>query len=159
VNDDLIDVLPGEWEGTARTWFGPDTLADESPVRGRMRRVGSSRFLLHEYEGSFNGEPREGVEMLGLGAGGPDAALVAWIDTFHMNADVLVSRGAPSAGPAGYVVLGSWAVDPSDPNGERWGWRTELAVGDRDHLTITAYVVKPDGEESRATEVVYTRRA
>ena len=32
--------LVGEWEGTVRTWFEPGQLADESPIRARIRSLG-----------------------------------------------------------------------------------------------------------------------
>src|SRR5687767_5975463 len=107
---DLLASLVGKWDGTSRVWFEPDKLADESSVRGRIRRIGDSPFLLHEYEGTFDGEPREGVEIIGLDLeveGG--AFLSAWVDSFHMSVDVMLARGG--AAPGGFAVLGSYLAD------------------------------------------------
>jgi hypothetical protein len=48
-----------------RTWFEPDKLADESPWQGSIRRVLGGRFALHEYRGSLQGEPLEGLVVYG----------------------------------------------------------------------------------------------
>jgi len=58
-----LSRLAGEWEGTAKTWFEPDTVADESPVSGTMRTILGGRFILHEYQGSFGGKPLEGIAL------------------------------------------------------------------------------------------------
>jgi hypothetical protein len=68
--------------------------------------------VLHEYEGSSDGERREGVEIIGLGLEAEGGAFVsAWVDTFHMGSDVMLSRGGEA--PGGFSVLGSY----SDPSG------------------------------------------
>ena len=154
---DLLSRLQGEWEGTSRTWFEPDKLADESAVRGRIRRIGDTNFLLHEYEGTFDGEAREGVELLGLDHDEGGAFLSAWVDSFHMSGDVLVSRGGAVAGE-GFSVLGSYPANPKDPASERWGWRTQVELRDADTLVLTAYNIQPGEAEQKATETVYTRK-
>ena len=155
---DLLTSLVGKWEGTSRVWFEPDKPVDDSPVRGRIRRIGDSPFLLHEYEGTFEGEAREGVEILGLNLeveGG--AFLSAWVDSFHMSNDVLLSRG--NNAPDGFAVLGSYTADHKDSSSPRWGWRTHFELKDPNTLTITAYNIRSGGEEAKATETTSTRRA
>lgn len=116
---ELLSGLQGEWEGTSRTWFEPDKVADESPVRGRIRRIGDTNFLLHEYEGTFGGEAREGVEILGIDHDEEGACFSAWVDSFHMSSDVMLSRGGVAGG--GVSVAGSYLANPKDPTSERWG--------------------------------------
>lgn len=157
-----LEALVGPWEGVSRTWFEPTTLADESPIQGSIRRIGVSRFLLHEYTSRFGDDPREGVEIIGLPEAGKAAsAVTSWVDTFHMSTDVMLSRGNPvvADGSAVANVLGSYPEDASNPESRRWGWRTEYTLDGTDQLTITAYSISPDGEELKGTEIVYRRKS
>jgi hypothetical protein len=148
--DMVLNSLLGQWEGVARTWFEPETLADESPIRGSFRRIGDSRFVLYEYEGAFQGGPLSGAAIYGYNQGS-DAFEGAWVDSFHMSTNIMASSGA--AGSPGLDVLGSYAVE----GGPSWGWRTAIVRDGEDRLILTAYNRIPDEDEARAVEVVYTR--
>ncbi|WP_225412733.1 DUF1579 domain-containing protein [Stigmatella hybrida] len=144
--------LAGQYEGTTRLWFEPDRLADESPCRGTLRPVAGGRFLLHEYEGSFQGKPLSGMAFIAYHLD-MDRYEVAWLDSFHTGTSLMFSTGAGSS--PGLAVLGSYGA----PSGPPWGWRTEIHQPSADALVITHYNIPPEGQgpESKAVETVYRR--
>lgn len=142
----------GEWTGTARTWFEPDKLADESTWDARFYSMLDGQYLRYEYSGTVQGEAFEGKATIGYNAITQQFQM-AWIDSFHQNNGILFCQGAQT--PTGFSVLGSWLPEKgSDP----WGWRTEFVLIDADHLTVRAYNITPGGEEALGIETIYTRR-
>lgn len=143
--------MAGNWQGTTRTWFGPDQLANESEITASIRPVLNGRFLLHEYECRFDGKPEQGVALYGFHI---DEAQweAAWVDDFHTGSAILFSQGVGDAFNAG----GSYFAGAGEP---RWGWRTEITQSDKDRLLITMYNRPPGGTEVKAVEFDYRRQA
>ncbi|MGB2751719.1 MAG: DUF1579 domain-containing protein [Pyrinomonadaceae bacterium] len=141
----------GEWTGTTKTWFEPDVVADESPMSGTIKVILGGRFLMHEYSGSLQGKPFEGVAIFGFDIA-TNKFQMAWVDSFHMSTGVMFSEG--DAGDK-FSAFGTYFTGPDTP---RWGWRTELEQVDDDNIVITAYNVEPDSADQIATETRYTRK-
>ena len=147
-----LTQLVGSWKGQTRTWFMPGELADESTWEGTFRLVLSGRFLMHEYSGSLQGNPLEGIALIGFNEQRQRFEM-AWVDSFHNGQAIMFSVGGAKGDP--FTVLGSF---PDFSGGPDWGWRTQIDLLDADHLTIRHYTITPQGEEGLGVETVYTRQ-
>lgn len=148
-----LSKLAGEWQGSAKTWFEADTVADDSPVRGSIRVIMEGRFIIHEYKGSFGEKPLEGINIIGHNLS-LNKFESAWIDSFHTGTALMFSEGKRDA--EDISVLGSYAYVTPDTE-QHWGWRTNIEIINDDELKITAYNISPEGNESKATEIHYKR--
>lgn len=147
----VLKGLVGSWEGTTTTWFEPGSQPDVSPMRGTIRPLPGSRFVIHEYQSSIGGEGFQGIVIYGFNTL-TNAFEMAWADSFHMSTNIMFSTGPGLEN--GFSVLGSYKVDPAQ---EAWGWRVQVERVDADHLTITSFNILPDGQEYKGVETLYTR--
>jgi hypothetical protein len=150
-----LHQLEGEWSGIAKTWFEPGEPVDASPVTGTIRPVLGGQFMLHEYKGSFGGKPLEGMAILGFHID-LQQYQCAWIDSFHTGLAIMLSKGEKGELEQ-MSMLGSYAYVTPETE-QHWGWRTSIEFRSDDEVVITAYNISPEGEEAKATEVVYNRK-
>jgi len=143
--------IAGTWKGMSKLWLEPDSLTDESPVQGSIQLVLDGRFALYLYEGFIEDEAQRGIFTFGYNTT-LNRFEASWIDSFHNNTAMMFCEGSEKED--GFQVLGSYA-DPT--GGPDWGWRTEVVLEDKDHLTLTAYNITPEGDEAKATETRLTR--
>jgi hypothetical protein len=147
----FLAQLAGGWTGTSKLWLEPDKLTDESQIIGNIQIILEGRFALFLYQSSIEGEPQHGLFTFGYNTL-TDQYEASWVDSFHNNTAIMFCIG--HAIDNGFEVLGSY---PNPEGGPDFGWRTEVELVDRDHLTISGYNIHPEGEEAKATEAKLTR--
>lgn len=147
-----LNLLVGKWKGTNRVWFSEDELVDESVMEGTIRAVLNGRFIIHEYTGTFQGKPIEGVCMIGYDLA-QKKFQSAWVDSFHMSTGMMFSEGDPVSNEM--MVLGSYLSMGEIT--EEWKWRTTIDLVSENEMIITMYNISPGGDEVKAVETKYTR--
>ncbi len=149
----FLNKLCGQWTGTARTWFDPAKLEDESKIEGTIKPILDGRFALHEYTSSFKGEPITGMAIIGYNLD-LQKFQFAWIDSFHNGSAIMFSQG--EKGNKDLKVLGSYAYITPETE-QHWGWRTEIEMPDDNEIVISSFNISPEGDETKATETRYKR--
>ncbi|HSB93644.1 MAG TPA: DUF1579 domain-containing protein [Flavitalea sp.] len=148
-----LSKLVGAWKGLSRVWFDPAKLEDESPITGTMRLLMDGRYVLHEYRTGFGDKEITGMAIYGYNLD-TQKYQCAWIDSFHTATMILFSEGKKA--DQKMEVLGSYAyVTPESE--QYWGWRSNIEVISPEEIVLTAYNITPDGDETKATEIVYKK--
>jgi hypothetical protein len=143
--------LVGGWSGISRLWLEPDGTPTEFQTQGSVQLVLGGRFAIYLYQSVVEGEPQHGMFTFGYNTN-LDQFETSWLDSFHNHTAIMFCVGYGIEN--GFRVLGSY---PDPTGGPDWSWRTEVRLLDADHLSITAYNISTEGDESKATESQLTR--
>ena len=149
--DQKLTDLVGTWKGTNRLhvpWMAVPLLESESTATVRTKM--NTQFLSIEYTWSYQGEPQEGMLVLGCDANST-AVQAVWTDSWHSK-DVLMLCNGEVLKDGKISVLGHYSV-PDHPD---WGWRTEIVLA-VDTFRYAMYNVTPAGEEQIAVETDFVR--
>jgi len=144
--------LSGEWKGTKRLYLnGESGPVRESVSRMTIARAARETFLLLAYSWKFDGEPHEGLLMLGYDEV-QNSATAAWGDSWHMSKKIMHCAGTIDGGNT-FNVCGGYEAPP-DPN---WGWRIALCIHAADSMALVMHNISPDAKEELAVKADFKR--
>lgn len=141
--------LVGHWQGTNRLWLDPAQPANESAATAVFQLVAQEKFATLHYTWADGDQPQSGVLLFGLHEQQVNAA---WVDSWHMQDQIMTMSGASEADGSVWVQ-GSYAAPP----GQDWGWRISLRPDSPDQFRLIMHNITPAGEEMLAVEVTFSR--
>ncbi len=145
-------ALSGEWKGTKRLYLNGEAGPQKnSASRLTVARAARGSFLMFAYTWNFDGDPHEGLIMVGHDSK-QNVAIAAWGDSWHMNSKIMSCRGKLDDDGA-INVVGSYEV----PTGPDWGWRVAIAPSAANALRILMHNIDPDGKEDIAVAAEFVR--
>jgi hypothetical protein len=146
---DKLLRLNGSWQATNRLWLSPEEAVRESEAKAVISTIAQGKFLVLRYTWSEQGQPQDGLLLVGSIA---EAAEAVWVDSWHMQDKHMLLTG--KVAPDGSVRMrGSYAA----PSGPDWGWRIDLLIVKANSFQFMMYNLPPDGEETLAVEAVFKR--
>lgn len=149
--DERLSGLVGAWKGTSRLhvpWMAEKLKESESTASVHSKMNG--QFLYIEYKWMFDGEPQEGLLIIGCDPKS-DAVQAVWTDSWHSK-NVLMLCNGNRIEEGGITVTGHYSV-PDNPD---WGWRSEI-IPKANSFRYAMYNVSPDGVEEIAVETEFVR--
>ncbi len=146
-----LGSLTGEWKGTnhLHTPWMPEPLHQSDSTMSVSEQI-KGQFLSFNYTWSHEGEPQEGIIIVGWDEK-TNVVKAVWTDSWHMSHNLMNCEGAVN-GDGSLSMKGFYSV-PDHPD---WGWRTDIIPGD-DAFKLVMYNVSPEGEEHPAVETEYAR--
>lgn len=143
--------LSGEWKGTKRLYLGGEAGPEKSSgSRLTIAKAARGTFLLLDYTWKFDGDPQEGVLLLGYDAA-QNAATAAWGDSWHMSQSIMHCEGIID--DRAFNVRGTYAA----PSGPDWGWRITLTILAEHLINIVMHNISPEGKEDLAVRAEFAR--
>lgn len=144
--------LSGEWKGTKRLYLnGESGPKKDSASRLTVAKAARGSFMMLAYTWSFDGDPHEGLIMVGYDSK-QNVATAAWGDSWHMNSKVMNCRGLLDDAGAVNVVGGYEALPGPD-----WGWRIVISSPAADALRVVMHNIDPGGKEDIAVVAEFAR--
>ncbi len=150
--------LPENFEKLTGNWLGKNSLhtpwMEDDPIKisdseAVVETAAINRFLKIEYTWIFEEKPQAGILLIG---GKENSAKAVWIDSWHNGNEFMNCEGTFEGNSI--KIKGFYKV-PDHPD---WGWKTEINFENENSFKIIMHNVTPEGEESLAVEVVYTRQ-
>lgn len=143
--------LVGRWRGNNHLWLDPNEPARESEATAVFQPVAQKKFVSLHYTWADEGEPQDGILLLGQDGQQINAT---WVDSWHMQDKMMQLTGVVQPKPEGAVfVEGSYAAPPDSD----WGWRIMIQPTSETQFALLMHNITPEGEAMLAVEAQFSR--
>jgi hypothetical protein len=147
-----LDAIVGTFDTSGRTWMDPAKPPEDSVGNSVNTWVLGNRYVQIKYEGSFVGEPFNGIGYTGYDNVSKKYVSV-WMDT--AGTVMMITTGTLDA--AGKVLTFKGTV--SDPiSGKPTPIDEKVTITDNDHHSIEMWGKGLDGKMFKMMEINYTRK-
>ncbi|MDX1963048.1 MAG: DUF1579 domain-containing protein [Pirellulales bacterium] len=143
--------MVGEWEAQVEH-FMPGMPVEKSTATAKRSMIMGGRYLQEEFKGTMAGMPFEGIMTLGYDNNLKKYTSV-WIDS--MGTGTMVGHGTPSKGGMLVECKGTMYCPMHQ---KEMACRTVTKMTDADHEIFEMYGPGPDGKETLAMRIHYTRK-
>jgi hypothetical protein len=144
-----MDFLLGAWKGETKTWFDPNSKAENGTIEAQFRKIVGDLFIEEVYKGTIGEKAHEGRRIFGTDTRLQETTCY-WMDTFHTGATAMYCRGSSAhqfVSVQGHYFAGE----------DKWGWRMEFRSLSTDKLEMKHFNIWPDGKTDLAVESILTR--
>ena len=147
-----LESMAGTWDTTVKSWMKPGAPPEESKGTSVSTMVLGGRFLEQKYQGTFMGQPFEGV-----GYTGYDNAKKMYVGTWmdSMGTGIMSSTGKAE----GANKMAFTAEMDDFMTGKKTQFKQTVTVVDPDHHTFEMWGPDPTtGKNYKVMEIQYSRK-
>lgn len=144
--------LTGEWAGVKQLWLTPTDPGRQCEATASVGTAAQGQFLAIRYTWAVDGQPQEGLLLLGSETPAAPPKAVR-IDSWHMANQFMMCAGE-SASEQRAAVRGAYAAPP----GPDWGWRITVEADGAARFRLIMHNITPEGQEALAVLASFERQ-
>jgi len=146
-----LDKFVGNWNHKVQIWMSKDAKPEESMGISEVKWILGGKFLQHETKGDYNGQPFEGLGIIGFDNIRNEYNSV-WLDS--MGTGMMQANGQFNAGTLEFTESGEFSC-PITNDTKLYRGVTKFA--DDDNYTYEFFTMDEEGNEYRHMLIAYTR--
>jgi hypothetical protein len=147
-----LGALVGNFDAVVKTWMDPSKPAEESKGTSENRWVLGSRYVEQRYQGSFMGQPFNGIGFTGY-----DNTMKKYVGVWMDDASTALMYSTGRSSSPKVMDMTSTMLDPT--TGKPTKITEKLTVVDGDHHTMEMWAPGPNGKTYKMMEITYVRAA
>lgn len=147
-----LKPLAGRWTQSVKMWMAPDAPPQVSKGTSEYKWILGGRFLLQKVKGDVEGQPFEGLGMIGYDNFKKKYTSM-WAD--NMTTGIMTALG--TCDDSGKVLTLSGKHDDVFTGTPDQKFKIITRIINKDKHVDEMYMTGPDGKEFKTMEIIYTR--